>query len=123
MADGEIQVRFFGWCHNPAKNNDKIWGWFTIGDKVYNFWGPRGEKKLIKMTFKQFNDYHSFFENEYQVKKKMREKLNKGYQPVSVKVEDDILVDVEKIYPGFTAHMKKLMFIAKLSGKFDKDDE
>lgn len=111
----EIQFRFFGWCNKG--NADKIWGWFTIGDKVYNFWGPRGEAKLTKLKFKQFADYSDLYSNEYKVKAKMREKLNKGYNSIGVTVVDDVLVDVEKIYPGFTDHLKKQMFIAKLSGK------
>jgi hypothetical protein len=113
----EIQFRFFGWCFNKASNNDKIWGWFTIGEKIYNFWGPRGSEKLIKIRFKEVKDYPRFLDNEYSIKNKTREKLKKGYTSVSITVEDDVLVDVEKIYPGFTDHLKKQMFIAKLSGK------
>ena len=112
----DIEFRFFGWCFNPKLGNDKIWGWFTIGEKVYNFWGPRGDKKLTKLNFKEFSKFASFYDNEYEVKKTMRGKLNKGYKSVSVAVDNDVLVDVESIYPGFTAHMKKEMFIAKLSG-------
>jgi hypothetical protein len=37
----EYDLKFFGWCHNPAKNNDKIWGWIEIEGKLYNFWGRR----------------------------------------------------------------------------------
>lgn len=112
----EIKFRFFGWCFDAAKNNDKIWGWFTIDDKVYNFWGPRGGEKLIKIKFKQFTKHKSFWDNEYEVKKTQRQKLNKDYRSIDVRSENDILVEVEKIYPGFTAHLKKEMFIAKLSG-------
>ncbi len=111
----EIQFRYFGW-YNDGLKSDKIWGWFTIDDKVYNFWGPRGDKKLIKLSFKQFNKFPSFYDNEHEVKKTMRQKMNKGYKSVGVRVVDDVLVDVEQIYPGFTDHMKKQMFIAKLSG-------
>lgn len=113
----EIQFRFFGWCFNKASNNDKIWGWFTIGEKVYNFWGPRGSEKLIKIRFKEVNDYGYFSGNEMLAREKTREKLKKGYNSVSLAVDNDALVEVEKIYPGFTEHCKKQMFIAKLSGK------
>lgn len=112
----DIQVKFFGWCKDDAKNNDKIWGYFVIGDKVYNFWGPRGETKLVKLKFKQFTKFSNFTNNVREVEKTMREKLSKGYARMSVAVEDNVLVDIEKIYPGFTDHLKKSMFIAKLSG-------
>ncbi len=110
----ELQFRFFGWCTD--KGSDKIWGWFTIGDKVYNFWGPRGSQKLAKIKFKQFTEYTDFYSNEYEVKKKTREKINKNYRSINLTVDNDVLVDVEKVYPGFTDHLKKSMFIAKLSG-------
>lgn len=110
----EIQFRHFGWFKDGT--SDKIWGWFTIGDKVYNFWGPRGSQKLVKLKFKQFTKYSDTYSNEYEVKRVTREKRNKGYRDVDLKVENDVLVEVEKIYPGFTDHLKKSMFIAKLSG-------
>ena len=114
MSDAELKFHFFGW--NNLNTSDKIWGWFTIGEKVYNFWGPRGGEKLIKIKFKQFTQYTSRSDNEYEARKTQRNKVNKGYRSIGVTVEDDVLVDVEKIYPGFTAHLKKQMFIAKLSG-------
>lgn len=110
----EIQFRYFGW--NNTQGHDKIWGWFTIDDKVYNFWGPRGEKKLVSVRFKAINDSKDFTANEWTAKDKQREKSRKDYKSVPVTVADDILVEVEKIYPGFTSHLKKSMFIAKLSG-------
>jgi len=109
----EIEFRFLGW--NNTNGSDKIWGWFTIGEKVYNFWGPRGEKKLVKLSFKQFPS-QSFNHNISSARSKQQEKLRKGYKSISVAVEDNMLVDVERIYPGFTDHLKKQMLIAKLSG-------
>jgi predicted DNA-binding WGR domain protein len=111
-----IEVKFFGWNNDKTKNADKIWGWFKIGDKVYNFWGPRGEKKLVSVRFKEFCDSSIPDFNEVEAQEKEREKRRKGYNSVSVRIENDTLVEVEKIYPGFTDHLKKSMFIAKLSG-------
>lgn len=112
----ELEVKFFGWNNDKTKNADKIWGWFKVGDKVYNFWGPRGEKKLVNVRFKEFNEYANSNYNVTDAQTKEREKRRKGYNGISVRVEDNMLVEVEKIYPGFTEHLKKSMFIAKLSG-------
>lgn len=118
MSD-QIEFRFFGWYHEPANNRDKIWGWFTIGDKVYNFWGRRGAEDLKKVKFKQFDTSNlQRWENPHaKVISKMHSKIESGYKAVSVLVQDNSLVEVEKVYPGFTDHLKKEMFIAKLSGK------
>lgn len=108
----EIDFRFFGW--NNEGTSDKIWGWFKIGDKVYNFWGPRGEKKLVKLNFKQFESHNS--REHSMAYAKEQEKRRKGYVSIPLTIEDDSFVEIEKIYPGFSAHLKKQLLITKLSG-------
>jgi len=40
-----MNIVFLGWCQNPAKNHDKVWGLVDMGhDEYMTFWGRRGKK-------------------------------------------------------------------------------
>ena len=39
-----MNIVFLGWCQNPEKNNDKVWGLVDMGhDEYMMFWGRRGK--------------------------------------------------------------------------------
>lgn len=128
MDNDEISMQFFGWCTDGDKH-DKVWGWFTIGPKIYNFWGKRGANGLRSLKFKQHGEMlnddktsqnywrYRWDYNLNEIKSLQRKKENKGYKPVSCKIENNSLVEIEKIYPGFTEHCFTEMVVAKLSDK------
>lgn len=108
-------IKFFGWCHNPAKNNDKVWGWLEIEGKLYNFWGRRdmdGDGKALK-----FKRHDSNWGGRHDVQALARAKERKGYKSITLEQDaDGAYTSVDRIYPNFGAHLKKQLMFARLTG-------
>ena len=91
-----MDIQFIGWCHNPTRNNDKVWGIADKGDGLYmTFWGRRG-KKL------QSNEKNM---DSYDADKLIRSKQSKGYR----EFDSD---ELDQIHENF----KKQIFVIKLKG-------
>ena len=91
-----MDIKFIGWCHNPTRNNDKVWGIADMGDGEYmTFWGRRG-KKLQKNTK---------IMGARDAAKLMQQKRTKGYQ----EFDQDELGEIHE-------NFRKQVFVIKLKG-------
>ena len=97
----DVNIHFFGWLHNPEKNHDKVWGYFTLEDRVYVFWGRRGKT----MQFQRKDNRYVCSDIAYQKKKK-------GYINLTGRDER-----IDSIFPEFDKHLKSNMFDAKMMDK------
>lgn len=96
------EINFFGWCH--AGNSDKVWGYVTTSDNLYNFWGKRGGTFAFQQQAATYRSSKSF-EN------KARAKCRKGYKEIPVD-------QIDTIWPGFTKEFEHQLLVAKLSDNF-----
>ena len=39
-----MEIIYIGWCHQPTRNHDKVWGIAKHGHNHVTFWGRRGNK-------------------------------------------------------------------------------
>jgi len=114
MSTVDFEIKQFLWFYDPAKNNDKIWGYVDVNGKIYNFWGRRadleGKKKL---TFKRWVGTWG----AYDAQDKAREKIRKGYKDVNAHhTEDGEYPQIEKVYANFVASFKNQLMLARLTG-------
>ena len=75
-----MEIEYIGWCDQPARNHDKVWGIAKHGHKYVSFWGRRGKKlshKVKPMT-------------HYDVSKLIRQKRLKGYVEVNPDRVDEV---------------------------------
>ena len=120
MSQGvEYEIKFFGWAYNEASNNDKIWGWVEVAGKLYNFWGRRAFKEGKNLNFKR---HANNWDGNYDLKQLTRKKMNPGGGKVPYKEVPNTRNSegnhpaIDAIYPDFTAHFKKQLMLARLSG-------
>lgn len=109
----DVKILAFLWNYRPEKGNDKIWGYTSVNEKVYCFWGRRGTDlnslKAIKFKRAEHDDIVPLERQEYV-------KCKKGYIAQSLDRLGDNYPAIEKIYPGFVAHMRNQLMLARLSG-------
>lgn len=119
MSGVDFEIKFFGWAHNPAENNDKIWGWVDVNGKLYNFWGRRAFDEGKKLNFKR---HENSWDGNYDLKRLTQKKQNPGggktpYRAIGLtRNPDGAYPDIEAVYTGFTAHFKKQLMLARLTG-------
>lgn len=105
--DRKYVINFFGWCFDPAKKHDKIWGWVTFGKgadrKVYNFWGRRGKRIKFKLNENAWGDAPLMAVT----KRKMRPRETGQYEDIAVE-------RIEEVYPDFYNSFEKQLVLAKL---------
>lgn len=104
------KIHFLGWCNEPAKNHDKIWGWIQMDSGAhYNFWGRRG----ATLTFERHpQDWNG---DNWDLRIRARQKAEKkGYENMPEsrygEVHDDLINYIETQF-----------VLAKFSGKVRKD--
>lgn len=116
MTSISVTFKLFIWAHNEFKKSDKIWGFAEVGSKHYSFWGKRGDVNgsgLKTLQFKRNDD--SYYLMSYG-KKKLND-YKKDYRSYSVDPgENNTYPEIERVYPGFVAHMRKTLMMARLSG-------
>lgn len=117
MIGGSVnfEIKQFLWFYDPAKNNDKIWGYVDVEGKIYNFWGRRadldGKKKL---SFKRWAGTWG----AYDAQDKAREKKRKGYKEVNAQRDSaGEYPGIEACYPNFVKSFKNQLMLARLSGR------
>jgi len=44
-----MEIEYIGWCNEPARNHDKVWGIAKHGHQYVTFWGRRGNKLSHKV--------------------------------------------------------------------------
>lgn len=113
MFKAQVELKFFGWENDPSVNADKIWGYALVEGKLYAFWGRRGSKQnpFKSIRFMRWQKHDSAIEA------KARDKLRGGYREIGVEEDKEgNYPAVERVYPGFSAHMKKQLMMARLSG-------
>jgi predicted DNA-binding WGR domain protein len=89
-----IDYKFIGWCSDPIENHDKVWAVIIIKNnysdlKVATIWGRRGktlQSKIIETT-------------EWDLKKLIKQKINKGYTMYSKS-------ELDQVYPNFEADLE-----------------
>jgi len=122
--DSNYKLHFVGWCFNPEKNNDKIWGFFEMNNapapdpkrpwektrgSLYNFWGKRG-KTL------QFQRHYGEWGGGTELENLQRNKARvKGY----VEYPESKL---DTIVPEFKDYLSQQFVMAKFAGKVRDDD-
>jgi len=79
-----MEIEFIGWCHQPTRNHDKVWGVAKHGHQRVTFWGRRGKKLQNKVRAL----------DEYEARKLINSKIAKGYAPVDPE-------KVDKVYERF----------------------
>ncbi len=91
-----MDIKFIGWCHQPTRNHDKVWGIAKKGEGEYmTFWGRRGNK--LQTNTKDMDDYDAI--------KLVNSKRSKGYQEFS---KDEL----DQIHENF----RKQVFVVQLRG-------
>jgi hypothetical protein len=113
-----IEMQFFGHYYdvNDDHTHDKIWGWFTVNDQIYSFWGPRREQPQF-LKFKKFDTSSNYklMISKNEVTKLAKNKSKKGYTPISLANNQGDYPHIENIYPGFIQHLKMKYIIVKMS--------
>lgn len=91
-----MDIKFIGWCHQPTRNTDKVWGIGVKGDDEYmTFWGRRGKK--LQTNSKTMSAHDAL--------KLIGTKQKKGY----VEFEKD---ELDQIHEDF----RKQVFVVQLKG-------
>jgi len=75
-----MEIEYIGWCHQPTRNHDKVWGIAKHGHQYVSFWGRRG-KKLQKKVKPM---------SQFDVSKLIRQKRGKGYIEVNPDKVDEV---------------------------------
>ena len=98
----DIKYAFIGWCHDPDKNHDKVWGAIELKREyasrhVYfvdylTFWGRRGKKLQTQTANLAVWEFQNL----------LRSKEKKGYKQINAK-------DLSKVYPEFQDDLEKTM--------------
>lgn len=112
----KLEFHFFGWFFDAAKNNDKIWGWFEVEGKLYNFWGRRGNEDAMKrVKFKRHENVRWYGNSA--LSSTARSKEAKGYKSISCQADSEGgYPEIERVYPGFLAHVRKELMYGRLTG-------
>ena len=88
-----MNIVFIGWCHQPTRNHDKVWGLVDKGNGEYmTFWGRRGNN--FQTNMKAMNDQ--------QRRQLVHSKIMKGYR----RIPSD---EWDTIYDHFGRDVFKLM--------------
>ena len=88
---------FIGWCRDPIKNTDKVWGVIDLnttpgGDGDYAvFWGRRGGKLQTKI----YKDA-----NNWDIGNLIQQKQDKGYEKID-------RTRLNNVYPEFEQDLEK----------------
>ena len=91
-----MDIKFIGWCHQPTRNHDKVWGIADRGDGEYmTFWGRRGKKLQT----------NSKYMSSGEAIKLTNSKRAKGYQEFDRS-------ELDQIHENF----KKQVFVISLKG-------
>ena len=78
-----MRVKFLGWCHQPTRGHDKVWGLIDKGNGEFmTFWGRRGNKLQTNTKPLSEGQQHTLISS----------KLRKGYRKVE-KEEMDTVYD------------------------------
>jgi len=115
----------FLWCHTPE--HDKYWGWKKIDKTYYNFWGKRGNKKIIfkRYIITQHNiATTSYVKGQYYVTvgTNIPNKLAKLYdEKINKKGYKDFTDKIERFFPGFLKEFELQLTIAKLADNFHNE--
>lgn len=88
-----MNIVFIGWCQDPVKNHDKVWGLVDLGrDEYMAFWGRRGKNfQTNKKTM-----------DEQARRKLVHSKVMKGYR----RIPSD---EWDTVYDHFGRDIFKLM--------------
>lgn len=90
---GPFKVYFVG--HFQDATSDKVWGWGTKGDKLYQFWGRRNGSPQTKVL-------PNTPANEAALRKLAKQKAAKGYEQKSASEFENWLKTVLKTDPKFS---------------------
>lgn len=96
-----LDFKWIGWCHDPEKNHDKVWGIIRLDEdnlygRVLIFWGRRGKKLQTK-----------FDNNGRKLSVLITNKEAGGYKSIDAKL-------LEKVYPEFRNDLEKTAIYAVL---------
>ena len=75
-----MKIEFIGWCNQPTRNHDKVWGVAKHGHQYITFWGRRGKKLQNKPRAMTRHD----------VQLLIRQKRGKGYVEVDPERVDEV---------------------------------
>jgi len=120
MDENEFKLEFLGWEYDKSNgaNVDKIWGLITINsERVYAFWGRRGETGEKPIRYKQYNKAGSYMWDRRDGFKDARKKEGKGYKSIDTSFVNGMYPAAEGIYPGFSEYLKNQLMMARLCGK------
>jgi hypothetical protein len=106
-ADRNYKIELIGWCKDVSRGMDKIWGYVSLGDTYYNFWGARGKK----FTFKRYEGI-----KKWDLEALSRDKLSPNRKNGTyVRVPEDRVI---RIIPDFESEFEKQLTLAKLFDNF-----
>lgn len=112
----KIVFHFFGWYFDATANNDKIWGWCDVEGKLYNFWGRRGTD-VDSMKRLKFKRNSAAWHGNHDLRRTANAKESKGYRSIPVTMDaEGGFPEIEKVYPGFLAHIRKELMYGRLTG-------
>ena len=99
-------IVWMGWCYEPHKNHDKVWGYIRMKNTNahYSFWGKRN----CKLNFKRLADSWEATET--------RNKKADRYNRQTVD-------EMSKHFVNFIDRFESDYAVAKLSGKIRTEDE
>ena len=100
-------LNFLGWCNESG--HDKIWGYVTVGDHCYNFWGARGKK--LSFQEHKAGRWGDNRELRSKAEAKCRPRANGAYHEIA-------LNKVESVVPDFFNQLEHQLTIAKLFDNF-----
>lgn len=75
-----MEIAYIGWCHQPTRNHDKVWGIAKHGGEYLTFWGRRGKKLSHKVRPMTRHDADVM----------IRQKRGKGYMQVDPDKADEV---------------------------------
>ena len=75
-----MEIQYIGWCHQPTRNHDKVWGIAKHADGYVTFWGRRGKKLQKKVRAM----------STYDVIKLINAKRAKGYLDIDPDKADEV---------------------------------
>lgn len=103
----EYRVNFFGWCSEDG--HDKVWGYVTVGEYLYNFWGKRGKR----LAFQQHPEGGWGSDDLYT---RSKNKVRSGRK--SGAYVEIVPSNIENVVPGFFEEFEKQLTLAKLFENF-----
>ena len=75
-----MEIIYIGWCHQPTRNHDKVWGIAKHGHNHVTFWGRRGNK--LQHNVKSMG--------ATEVRNLINQKRGKGYVEVDPERVDEV---------------------------------